>query len=47
MNITQINGKTKQLYVLQDVVKCHSGTKSFDLWISKARHDIFALVINF
>jgi hypothetical protein len=32
---------------LLNVVKCHSATISFDPSMSKARHDIFALVINF
>jgi hypothetical protein len=32
--------KTKQLYVLLALVKCHSTTTSFDMWMSKARHDI-------
>jgi hypothetical protein len=27
--------------------KCHYATTSFDLWMSKVGHDIFALVINF
>jgi hypothetical protein len=39
--------KTKQLYVLPTLVECHSVTTSFDLWMSKVGHDIFALVINF
>jgi hypothetical protein len=39
--------KTKQLYVLLALVQCHFATVSFNLWNSKARHDIFALVINF
>jgi hypothetical protein len=39
--------KIKQLYVLPTLIKCHSATTSFDLWISKAEHDILALVINF
>jgi hypothetical protein len=39
--------KTKQLYVLPTLKKCHSTTTSFDLWMSKAGHDIFALVISF
>jgi hypothetical protein len=39
--------KTEQLYVLVALVKCHSTTTSFDLWMSKVGHDIFALVINF
>jgi hypothetical protein len=38
--------KTKQLYVLPTLIKCHSTTTSFDLWMSKAGHDVFALVIN-
>jgi hypothetical protein len=29
------------------LIKCHSATTNFDLWMSKAGHDIFALVINF
>jgi hypothetical protein len=33
MNTAQMNGKKKQLYVLLNVVKCHSATTSFDLWI--------------
>jgi hypothetical protein len=37
--------KTKQLYVLPTLTKCHFAT-SFDLWMSKARHDVFALMIN-
>jgi hypothetical protein len=38
--------KTKQLYVLPALVKCHSTAASFDMWMSKAGHDIFALVIK-
>jgi hypothetical protein len=37
----------KQLYVLQALIECHFTTKSFDLWMSKVGHDIFALVISF
>jgi hypothetical protein len=37
----------KQLYVLQALIECHFTTKSFDLWMSKVSHDIFALVISF
>jgi len=40
-------GKTKQLYVLPTLIECHSVTTSFDLWMSKVGHDIFALVIYF
>jgi hypothetical protein len=39
--------KTEQLYVLPTLIECHSVTSSFDLWMSKAKHDVFALVINF
>jgi len=40
--------KTKQVgYVLPTLTKCHSTTSSYDLWMSKAEHDAFALVINF
>jgi hypothetical protein len=39
--------KTKQLYVLPTLVECHFATTSFDLWMSKVGHDIFALVIHF
>jgi len=39
--------KTKQLYVLPTLVECHFPITSFDLWMSKRGHDIFALVINF
>ncbi len=36
---------TKQLYVLLALGKCNYAT-SFDLWMSKSVHNIFALVIN-
>jgi hypothetical protein len=39
--------KTKQLYVLPTLVKCHSATISFVLWMLKGGHDIFVLVIYF
>jgi hypothetical protein len=39
--------KTKQLYVSSALTSCHFATTSFDLWVSKSGHDIFALVINF
>jgi hypothetical protein len=39
--------KTKQLYVLSTLVECHFPTTSFDLWMLKSGHDIFALVIKF
>jgi hypothetical protein len=37
--------KTKQLYVSQALVECHSATESFDMWMSKVGHDISTLVI--
>jgi hypothetical protein len=39
--------KTKQLYVLLVLANFNFATKSFDLWMSKGVHDIFAIVINF
>jgi hypothetical protein len=39
--------KTKQLYILQTLIECHFITPSFDMWMSKVGHDIFALVIYF
>jgi hypothetical protein len=39
--------KTRQLYVLPTLANCHFAITSFDLWMSKAGHDIFALMINF
>ncbi len=38
--------KTKQVYVLPKLTYCISTTTSFDLWMSKGAHDIFALIIN-
>jgi hypothetical protein len=38
--------KTKQVYVLPKLVD-YTYTTSFDLWMFKGAHDIFALVINF
>jgi hypothetical protein len=37
--------KTKQLYVFTNLTNCQF-VKSFDLWMSKAIHDVFALMIN-
>jgi len=39
--------KTKQIYVLPKLTNCICAIASFDLWMSKGVHDIFALVINF
>jgi hypothetical protein len=38
--------KTKQLCVLLALIECHSTIASFDLWMSKGGHDIFAFVIK-
>jgi hypothetical protein len=45
--LLELMEKTKQLYVLSTLKECHFLTTSFDMWMSKARHDIFTLVINF
>jgi hypothetical protein len=39
--------KIKYIYVLLTLAKYHFATTSFNLWMSKDGHDIFALVINF
>jgi hypothetical protein len=39
--------KTKQIYVLPKLTNYIFATTSFDLWMSKGAHDIFALVMNF
>jgi hypothetical protein len=39
--------KMKQVYVLPKLTNCLFVTISFDLWMSKGAHYIFALVINF
>jgi hypothetical protein len=39
--------ETKQIYVLPKFTNCISTTTSFDLWMPKGVHDIFAFVINF
>ncbi len=39
--------KTKEEYVLPKLKKCYSTIASFDLWMSKGAHDVFALVISF
>jgi hypothetical protein len=39
--------KNQQLYVLLALIECHSIIASFDLWMLKVRHDVFALVIKF
>ncbi len=45
--LSRLMVKTKQLYVLPALVQCHFTIVSFNLWNSKAKHDIFTLVINF
>jgi hypothetical protein len=39
--------KTKQTYVLLLLDECYCVIDSFDLWMSKGAHDVFALVIIF
>jgi len=39
--------KTNQLYVVPALAKCYSITTYFDLWMSKAAYNVFALMINF
>jgi hypothetical protein len=39
--------KTTKLYDLSTLIECHSTIVSFDMWMSKAGHVIFALVIYF
>jgi hypothetical protein len=39
--------KIKQVYVLLKLTDCISVTVSFDLWMSRGAHDIFALIIIF
>jgi len=39
--------KMKQEYVSPTLKQCYFATISFDLWMSKGAHDVFALVINF
>jgi hypothetical protein len=38
--------KTKQVCVLPKLIDCMFTTSSFDLWMSKGVHDIFALIIK-
>ncbi len=45
--VAHVNGKNKKLYVLLALAKCNYVTTSFDLWVLKGAHNIFALVINF
>ncbi len=39
--------KTKEIYVLPLLNDCSYVIVSFELWMSKGAHDVFALVINF
>ncbi len=45
--LSKLVEQTKQLYVLPTLIECHYAIVSFDLWMPKAGHDIFALVIKF
>ncbi len=38
--------KKKIIYVLPKLTNCIFAMASFDMWMSKSEHDIFALVIN-
>jgi hypothetical protein len=38
--------KTKEVYVLPKLTNCIFAIASFDMWMSKGAHDIFALAIN-
>jgi hypothetical protein len=38
--------KTKEVYVLPKLTNCIFAIASFDMWMSKGVHDIFAFVIN-
>jgi hypothetical protein len=39
--------KNKEEYVLPKLKQCYYVIASFDLWMSKGAHDVFALVISF
>jgi hypothetical protein len=39
--------KTKEAYVLPFLNECYCVTTSFDLWMFKGAHDVFAMVIFF
>ncbi len=45
--IIELVTKTIEKYVMPALQFCIIATTSFDLWMSKSRHDTFALVINF
>jgi len=38
--------KTKEVYILPKLTNCFFSIASFDMWMSKGVHDIFAFVIN-
>jgi hypothetical protein len=38
--------KTKQTNLLPNLVNCNFTIASFDLWMSKGMHDVFALVVK-
>jgi hypothetical protein len=45
--IPSLVAKTMEQYVMPTLDSCVTATTSFDLWMSKSRHDTLALVINF
>jgi hypothetical protein len=45
--IPSLVAKTMEQYVMLALDSCVIAIASFDLWMSRSRHDTFALVINF
>ncbi len=45
--IPSLVAKTMDHYIMLALDSCVTTIASFDLWMSKSRHDTFALVINF
>ncbi len=46
-NLNELLSKVVELFVLPTLIEYHYAIVSFDLWMPKAGHDIFALVIKF
>lgn len=46
-HIPNVLAKTMELYVLPAIATCATPTITFDLWMSRAGFDTFALVVNF
>ncbi len=45
--IPSLVAKPMQQYVMKTLDSCVTTTTSFDLWMSRSRHDTLALIINF